>query len=395
MSKEERRVSHSLYVHIPFCEHICHYCDFNKVFIENQPVDAYIDALIEEMKQARARRRDGLVKTIYVGGGTPTALTATQLERLFSAIENLFDLSPLEEWTVEVNPDSADEDKLGVMKRYGVNRLSIGAQTFNQKLLADIGRTHSPEGVEQAVRKARSLGFTNLSIDLMLGLPNQSVADFERSVDRALSLDVEHISAYALKIEKQTVFYNRYKKGQLHLPPEDDDVAMYELLKKKTAAAGLDQYEISNFGKPGYESKHNLVYWRNEPYAGFGAGASGYENQVRYQNINPVAKYIEAVWATGEPRLRTHVVSRAECLEEAVFLGLRIRSGINKADFFARYGLDVESLFAKEIAEGKRKGLLEENDHVIRLTENGLLLGNEAFALFVAVLEDSELQGDH
>lgn len=381
-------MSTSIYVHIPFCEHICHYCDFNKVFLENQPVEAYIDALIKEMSHSNQAQTKLPIETIYVGGGTPTALTAPQLDRLLLAMHNELNLQDVIEWTVEVNPDSADRDKLTVLKKHGVNRLSFGVQTFSQPLLTEIGRTHSPESVFNAIKTAREIGFNNLSIDLMLGLPNQTVSDFEQSLEQALHLEIEHISAYMLKVEKQTVFFNRYKKGTLQLPPEEDDVAMYDLLKAKTAEQGLNQYEISNFGKKGYESKHNLVYWKNDSYAGFGAGSSGYEEGIRYQNINPIQKYIDAIVDTGKAKLREHPVPTAEMLEEAVFLGLRIREGISKIAFKNRYGYELDELFQDSIATGVKKGLLINTDKHLSLTEEGLLLGNEAFELFVAVLED-------
>ncbi|GAF15341.1 radical SAM family enzyme [Bacillus sp. JCM 19046] len=381
-------MSTSIYVHIPFCEHICHYCDFNKVFLENQPVEDYIDALIKEISVSKQAKNKVAIETIYIGGGTPTALTAAQLDRLFVAMHNLLNLQHVSEWTVEVNPDSADVEKLQVLKKHRVNRLSFGVQTFSQPLLTEIGRTHSPESVFSAIKTARDLGFTNLSVDLMLGLPNQTVQDFEQSLQTALQLDIEHISAYMLKVEKQTVFFNRYKKGTLRLPPEEDDVAMYELLKTKTAEQGLNQYEISNFGKAGYESKHNLVYWKNESYAGFGAGSSGYEEGIRYQNINPIQKYIDSINDSGKARLREHLVTTAEKLEEAVFLGLRIRKGLSKEAFKMKYGYELEELFLESIEEGLRKGLIVNTNKSLALTEEGLLLGNEAFELFVAVLED-------
>lgn len=184
------------------------------MFLENQPVEAYMDALIKEVERSKQAREQVPVKTIYIGGGTPTALTAVQLERLFVALHQLLNLKELIEFSVEVNPDSATTDRLNVMKRFGVNRLSLGVQTFSQPILTEIGRTHSPEGVNEAIQKARKSGFTNLSVDLMLGLPNQSVADFKESLEKALNLGVEHISAYMLKVEKQTVFYNRKKKAR-------------------------------------------------------------------------------------------------------------------------------------------------------------------------------------
>ena len=381
----------AIYVHIPFCEHICHYCDFNKVFLKNQPVQSYLDALLLEMKKDQAEYPSKDIQTIYIGGGTPTALTADQLSYLLKGMKEIFSLDHVKEWTVEVNPDSAEEDKLQALIDAGVNRLSIGVQTFDTQLLEMIGRTHRADSVIEAVKTARKVGFRNLSIDLMFGLPKQTPESFRDTLKQAFELDVEHISAYSLKIEEKTVFFNRQRKGTLQLPPEEHEVQMYQDLRAMSSEAGYTQYEISNFAKDGLESKHNIVYWDNASYFGFGAGASGYINGVRYQNIGPVNQYIAAVESGKPPRLNTHQVTKVEQLEEAMFLGLRKREGLDPDTFHTQYGVRFEEVYQKQIDEHLKNGLLEYHHGSLRLTSEGLLLGNEVFESFLAVLDEVEV----
>ncbi|ERN54699.1 radical SAM family heme chaperone HemW [Alkalihalophilus marmarensis] len=376
------------YIHIPFCEHICHYCDFNKVFLKNQPVDEYIQALLHEMHMTINEAKPDQLKTIYVGGGTPTALSAAQLRTLFAGMHSILPMEQIEEFTVEVNPDSSEEEKLAVMKEFGVNRLSIGVQSFDQSLLDAIGRTHSSDSVHDAVKRSREAGFDNLSLDLMFGLPHQSVEQFIDTIEKAAELGVEHLSAYSLKIEEKTVFFNRQRKGKLSLPPEEDEVTMYEELRKRTKAHGFVQYEISNFSKPGRESKHNLVYWNNDEYYGFGAGAHGYVNGVRHQNIGPVPKYIEAVNQKKLPYLNEHKVSRVEQIEEAMFMGLRKLNGVDLEELSKRYDKDLKKLYNDQIKDLSERGLLVGEQGMLKLTNEGLLLANEVFEQFLAVLEN-------
>ncbi|WP_100372233.1 radical SAM family heme chaperone HemW [Bacillus sp. FJAT-45037] len=379
------------YIHIPFCEHICHYCDFNKVFLKNQPVDQYIDSLLIEMKRTIERASIDTLKTIYIGGGTPTALSAEQLKHLFDGMHRILPMQDLVEFTVEVNPDSGEEDKLQVMKEAGVNRLSIGVQSFDTSLLQGIGRTHTSHSVYDAVQRSRQAGFDNISLDLMFGLPNQSVEQFIDTIEKASVLGVEHVSAYSLKIEEKTVFFNRQRKGKLSLPPEDDEVTMYQELQARTKQNGFDQYEISNFAKPGYESQHNLVYWNNDEYYGFGAGAHGYVNGVRNHNIGPISKYIQAIESGDLPYLQEHRVTKVEQIEEAMFMGLRKLAGVNLSTLSTRYNVDLKEVYRDQITNLTKRGLLEQDGDVLRLTDDGLLLANEVFEQFLAVLnEDME-----
>jgi oxygen-independent coproporphyrinogen-3 oxidase len=388
VSKGGKGMAKAAYVHIPFCEHICHYCDFNKVFLKNQPVDKYITSLLFEMERKMKQHPTQMLETVYIGGGTPTALTATQLNVLLRGMKEILPLEDLVEYTIEVNPDSMEEDQLIVLKENGINRLSMGVQTFDESLLKEIGRTHSEESVEDAVHRSRAAGFNNISLDLMFGLPGQRPVDFKRSIDKAMALGVEHLSAYSLKVEEKTVFYNRQRQGKLILPPEEDEIDMYKQLLAETKEAGYIQYEISNFAKQGFESQHNLVYWNNQEYYGFGAGAHGYVKGVRYQNHGPLPKYLKAIEEKVDPVLTEHQVSPIERIEEAMFMGLRKRKGVNLHEFNQLYGRSLQATFGKQIEILEKRGLLISNEQSIQLTDEGVLLSNEVFEQFIAVLEE-------
>jgi len=306
-----------IYIHIPFCHQICHYCDFNKVFFKNQPVDEYIEALGVEMKMFEEKYKDQLhIETIFLGGGTPTSLSPTQLDRLFQLIEQYIPTSNLQEFTSEANPDELTLEKLEVMKKNGVNRLSLGVQSFDEDILKRLGRTHSNDHVYKTIQMAKDIGFTNISIDLMYGLPGQSMEQWKDTLTKALALKLPHYSAYSLIVEPKTVFYNLMTKGKLILPGEDLEADMYEVLMKEMESKGIIQYEISNFSKPGFHSKHNNLYWDNVSYAGFGAGAHGYAQGKRYANIGPIKKYMDALASEAFPIQSTHEVTISEQMEE-------------------------------------------------------------------------------
>ncbi|WP_044747683.1 radical SAM family heme chaperone HemW [Bacillus alveayuensis] len=378
----------AVYIHIPFCEQICHYCDFNKFYIQYQPVDEYLTALYKEMQASFKRYSHNRIRTIFIGGGTPTALTAEQLDHLMNWIHELLDMRHIEEFTVEANPDNLTADKLSVLKNAHVNRLSIGVQTFQEDLLKKIGRTHTNEVVFKALKRAKKYGFDNLSIDLIYGLPGQSIEDFKKTLETALSLDLQHYSSYSLILEPKTVFYNLWRKGKLTLPPQEEEAAMYEMLMEKMEQKGFHQYEISNFACKGYESKHNLTYWNNEEYFGFGAGAHSYVNGVRRANIGPLKKYITSIERSGYAYLEEHEVTLAEKMEEQLFLGLRKTEGVSFNMFEQKFAKPLYSVFGEQIEAQKKKGLLFEKDGYIFLTHKGKLLGNEVFQAFLSVLNN-------
>lgn len=373
-----------IYIHIPFCQQICHYCDFNKVFIKNQPVDEYIEALNTEIQ---LRMQSGAInknpKTIFLGGGTPTALKPDQLSRLMEIIQHHFDVSSVNEFSSEANPDDLTREKMQILKDGGVNRLSIGVQSFHPELLKKIGRTHNNEEALQTIQSAKDSGFENISIDLMYGLPGQSMEDWTETLDIALELDLPHYSAYSLIIEPKTVFYNLMNKGKLRLPGEDLEAEMYGLLMRRMEEAGKRQYEISNFAQAGYESLHNLIYWNNDSYAGIGAGAHGYLNGTRYSNVGPLKRYIGLLTDGQLPILQSHEVPTKEKVEEELFLGLRKMNGVSSPRFREKFNMDLQSIFGEKIEQLIERGLLEWSNDSLRLTQQGKYLGNEVFQEFL------------
>lgn len=373
-----------IYIHIPFCHQICHYCDFNKVFFKNQPVDEYIEALGLEMKMFVEKYQKHLhIETIFLGGGTPTSLSPKQLERLFALIQKYIPSDYLEEFTSEANPDELTEEKLVVMKTNGVNRLSLGVQSFDEDILKRLGRTHSNEHVYQTLQLAKDIGFTNISIDLMYGLPGQTMEQWEVSLNKALSLNLPHYSAYSLIVEPKTVFYNLMTKGKLNLPGEDLEAEMYDVLMKEMELKGIHQYEISNFAQPGFHSKHNNLYWDNVSYAGFGAGAHGYVEGIRYANIGPIKKYIDTITNGEFPLFTTHEVTAKEQMEEEMFLGLRKVEGVNKKHFEKKFGLVLEDVYGQVLDKHiKRESILITNE-TVALTQKGRFIGNEIFQSFL------------
>jgi putative oxygen-independent coproporphyrinogen III oxidase len=375
----------SAYFHIPFCAQICYYCDFNKVFFHGQPVDEYLEAMENEMKRTVEAFPTDRLDTLFVGGGTPTVLEMKQLDFFLQSIYKHFRFSIHEvEFTFEANPNELSKEKLQLLKEAGVNRLSFGVQTFDDSLLKAIGRTHRYEDVMKTIALAKEIGFENISIDLMYGLPQQTLAQFQTDLEIAFSLDIQHISAYSLIIEPKTIFYNLMRKGKLPLPTEEEEAQMYEEAMRQMEIHGYRQYEISNYARPSFESRHNLTYWNNEEYYGIGAGAHSYVGGVRRANIKPINKYIETVQETGFPYLEVHHVTVSEQMEEEMFLGLRKTEGVSKQRFLEKFGMSVHDVFGRAIAAEKQKGLLEETQTHIRLTHRGKLLGNEVFQAFIA-----------
>nr|WP_108669592.1 radical SAM family heme chaperone HemW [Peribacillus acanthi] len=377
----------SAYIHIPFCQHICHYCDFNKMFVKGQPVEEYLDALKMEMKLALEKYPTKKLSTIFVGGGTPTALDETQLEKLCLSIEEILPFDEMDvEYTFEANPGDLSDEKLQILYNHGVNRLSFGVQSFNEELLHKIGRTHKPKDVYESIEKAQKAGFTNISIDLIYGLPGQTLNDFKETLLDALALELPHYSGYSLIVEPKTVFYNLQQKGKLSLPPQETEAAMYELLMEQMDKKGLIQYEISNFAKPGFESKHNLTYWNNDQYFGFGAGAHGYIGNTRVANFGPLKKYMEPINQNELPFIDVHEVTLVEKMEEEMFLGLRKIDGVSIEGFCQKFDKSPIEIFEKPIYELKAKELIKVDKYFISLTHKGKLLGNEVFQAFIGVL---------
>ena len=368
----------SAYVHIPFCTQICYYCDFSKVFIKNQPVDAYLEHLIQETRSYEI----GKLRTLYIGGGTPTALSAQQLAYLLTELPKVMDLSEVEEFTIEANPGDLDPDKIAVLKDSQVNRVSLGVQTFDNKMLKKIGRSHQEQDIYDNIRHLKQAGFDNISIDLIYALPGQTMDQVKENVAKAIALDIPHMSLYSLILENHTVFMNRMRRGKLPLPKEELEAEMFEYIIEELEKAGFEHYEISNFSKPGFESRHNLVYWDNAEYYGLGAGASGYVDGIRYKNHGPIRHYLEAVEA-GKARITEEHLTLEEKMEEELFLGLRKKTGVSKARFEEKFGVSFDQRYGQVVASLTEQGLLVPDDKQVRMTKRGLFLGDTVAEKFI------------
>ncbi|HEO2175600.1 TPA: oxygen-independent coproporphyrinogen III oxidase [Streptococcus agalactiae] len=368
----------SAYVHIPFCTQICYYCDFSKVFIKNQPVDAYLQALIREFRSYDITE----LRTLYIGGGTPTSISAVQLDYLLTELSRDLNLNTLEEFTIEANPGDLTVDKIEVLQKSAVNRVSLGVQTFNDKHLKRIGRSHNEVQIYSTIDALKTAGFQNISIDLIYALPGQTMDDVRSNVAKALSLNIPHLSLYSLILEHHTVFMNKMRRGKLHLPTEDLEAEMFEYIISEMERNGFEHYEISNFTKPGFESRHNLMYWDNVEYYGVGAGASGYLDGIRYRNRGPIQHYLKGV-SEGNARLSEEVLSKNEMMEEELFLGLRKKKGVSIGKFEQKFGTSFEKRYGQIVQELQSDGLLKENNGFIQMTKKGLFLGDMVAEKFI------------
>lgn len=401
-SVREQLESISLYLHIPFCHAKCHYCDFNSYAGMLGLREAYVEALRREIRQAgeRVRLEDGSprrCRTIFFGGGTPSLLPAGQVADILDEARAAFALDADAEITLEANPGTLEYGHLDELRVVGVNRLSMGAQSFDAGLLKWMGRIHSPEEIETAFRAARGAGFTSINLDFIFALPGQTLQQWERTLDRAIALGPEHLSLYSLIVEEGTPIFTWVKQGKV--VPADDDLAadMYELACAKLTTAGYRHYEISNWALPGHECQHNLTYWRNLPYLGLGAGAHSSYGGHRFADVRPIREYIKRVEAavdvSREPDIDTsdtpqrpasavsedEAISRELEMAETGILGLRLAEGISLATFAERFGCDFLDVFGARLSDAFAFGLLQREGDVVRLTTRGQLLGNEVF----------------
>ena len=375
-----------VYIHIPFCKQKCFYCDFPSFAGRERFIDSYLAALGRELELAAEKYGEqGRLKpaTVYVGGGTPSLLTLTQMEGLFAAIDKHINLDFVDEFTIEANPGTLTVDKLRLMKATGVNRLSIGVQSLDDDCLKTIGRIHTAQEVVESVRMAQEKGFDNISIDLMYGLPGQTMETLKASVEKALTLDVQHISIYGLQLEEGTVFSRQQEMGKLQLPDDEQVEMMYDYITEVLPANGYTRYEISNYALPGFESKHNCLYWQDVSYLGFGAGAHSYWQGSRYENPADIEQYISRISDGEILGYMEEQVGEKEHMEEFCFLGLRMTSGINKEKFKKIFNKDINSVFGEAIEAMKGKALLEETSTYLRLTKLGTKYGNVVFGGFI------------
>ncbi|MFK7693514.1 radical SAM family heme chaperone HemW [Paenibacillus sp. HJGM_3] len=381
--RQKTELPKAVYIHIPFCTNKCHYCDFNSYVLKGQPVQDYLDALEREMERTVTEVPARAIETVFVGGGTPTVLLPDQMRRFLQLVQTYFpDQAAGLEFSMEANPGTTDLEKLHAMKEGGVNRISFGVQSFDNALLLELGRIHNTDDVYRSLENAKAVGFDNLSIDLMFGLPKQTTAIMEDTLDKALALDLQHYSIYSLKIEENTLFHTLYHKNKLPLPDEEDELAMYLTIMRRLKEAGYEQYEISNFARPGRQSRHNSAYWRNESYYGIGAGAHGYMRGFRHVNIKGVQPYIEAT-RQGLPILERFEVTEQEAMEDFMMVGLRQLRGVKREEFRAQFGRELQEVFAAPLQRLIAQGMLISDGEGYRLSEQGLLFGNDVFAQFL------------
>lgn len=350
----------SLYIHIPFCAQKCWYCDFNSYSGKEMLIDDYMIALNKEIQSYSLHD----LKTVYFGGGTPSFIDEKHIKEILSNLD-----FKDAEITIEVNPGTVTKEKLETYLKAGVNRISMGLQATQNEILKDIGRIHTVEEFEKCYMLAREVGFKNISVDLMFGLPNQTLANVKESVEYILKLNPEHISCYSLILHSDT-----NKK----LPSDEEEREMYHYIVNTLKEAGYVHYEISNFAKPGYESKHNLAYWNQEEYVGVGAGASSYVNGVRYTNVKDLQEYINGV----KPEIE-ETQTEEDKLREYIILQLRLISGLSIKVANEKFGVDIENKFNNEIKKMKNYDLLEIKDDYMRLTTKGLDLANIVWEEFV------------
>jgi oxygen-independent coproporphyrinogen-3 oxidase len=372
-----------LYLHIPFCAKRCHYCDFNTYEGMESLAPQYCEALVKDMDLSLAAGSQGPLKSIFFGGGTPSLLEPKFIASLIDAAQQRFGFEEGIEITLEANPGTADLQKFAAYREAGVNRISFGFQAMQDSHLSDLGRIHSSGESAAAWGLARKAGFENMSLDLMFGLPGQSLAQWRESLDWALSFGPQHLSFYGLTLEPGTRFHSLHEKGLLALPEEDLQADMYEQGIAALAKAGLRQYEISNFALPGKESRHNQLYWRNRPTLGLGAGAWSYVGGERTGREKNPYKYIEGVLAGRLPIKERECLDGPKARAEAVYLGLRLNEGIDLGLWKEETGFDFMEEFgtvAKGLAES---GLLELDERRIRLSSKGFPLSNQVFAAFL------------
>lgn len=368
----------SLYIHIPFCIRKCRYCDFLSGPADVSVHEQYVSRLEKEIISAANGCREYRVVTVYFGGGTPSILSADSIVRLVEVIHRNFDVAQDAELTIEINPGTVDADKLQAYRNAGINRLSIGLQSALNKELCLLGRIHTIDEFESTYRTARKIGFNNINIDLMSALPGQSKSDYLKSLQYVCDLQPEHISSYSFQLEEDTWFWNHQE--EFDWPSEELDRELYELTENFLSKAGYERYEISNYSLPGYESRHNSVYWMRDNYWGFGLGASSLMNNVRYKNTEDMSEYLSGIYRVECEELTTEAQ-----MEEFLFLGLRLMRGVSVEAFESLFGVDIQRIYGDIIDDLVNKELLEYDDKrtALRFTRRGIDVSNYCLAQFI------------
>ncbi len=368
-----------VYIHIPFCVQKCVYCDFLSAPATRERQQAYLDALKREIVEEAKNYSDYVIETVFFGGGTPSILEAEDIAECLGLLEECYSMSRDTEITLEMNPGTASREKLEGLKKAGVNRLSIGLQSAHNEELKLLGRIHTWEDFLYTYEMARSVGFTNINIDLMSALPGQSLKTWEDTLNRVLKLEPEHISAYSLIIEEGTVLYDRLEQYP-PIPSEEEDRTMYQRTKQLLSEKGYERYEISNYAQKGFESRHNTLYWVRKAYAGFGLGASSMVADRRWSNTGDMASYLDT---NIDKKEEFHTLTKEECMEEYMFLGLRMMKGVSVQGFFDCFGRDMEDVYGKVIEKWIKEGFLQKNGDRICLTDKGIDVSNVILAEFL------------
>lgn len=373
-----------VYIHIPFCRSRCSYCDFATGAYDGPLAERYVAAVEREIAAFAPGAEASEIDTIYFGGGTPSLLSPLQVGRLLRAVRERFSLTTDAEVTMEMNPGTVSPQALSEFRRLGVNRASFGAQTFDDRELRRLGRVHTAADVRRTIDHLRAAGFRNVSFDLIAGLPAQTLSAWSRNLDEALKLRPEHLSLYLLEVHEGTPLAEHIRRGREPRPDEDLAAEMFRLMLDKTAAAGYEHYEISNFCRPGYESRHNTKYWTGLAVYGFGCSAHSFDGaRHRWANERDAARYT-ALWEAGRSAVVESVhLDEHEAQAEAVFLGLRLMRGLSLPQHRATFGTDLTTAYAADLARLTEAGLILMEDERLRLTRAGALLSNEVFAAFV------------
>lgn len=372
-----------LYIHIPFCRQKCLYCDFPSFAGKEGMMQAYVDALTAEIKSRRKEYPKKKVVSVFFGGGTPTALEIPMLEQLMQAVWENWDIAEDAEITTEANPGTLDREMVNALKKMGFNRLSMGVQAWQNRLLKELGRIHTIEGFLENYQAVREAGFENVNVDLMFALPHQTMADWQETVKNITALQPEHISAYSLIIEEGTPFFDRYEKGLLEPASEELDREMYHWAVDYLAEMGYGQYEISNFAKKGRQSRHNRIYWQAEEYLGMGLGSHSYMEGTRFHNRYDLQGYIAAKGDVSLLKEEVEVITETDALAEFMFLGLRLTEGVSFDRFRTRFGRKLYEIYGTQVRELIDVGLLAEDATGIRLTRRGIDVSNVVFEKFL------------
>ncbi len=373
-----------LYLHIPYCLHKCGYCDFNSHPENREESTHYVEALLKELKAYSPVLKNYTIPTVFMGGGTPTILPPSQLKKILHTVQQSFNLTPDCEITIEANPATIKLQTLQEIRTAGYNRISIGVQSFDERELQLLERVHNEDEIHSTVRRARSAKFENLSMDLMFALPDQTMEKWQSHLKQAIAKNPDHLSTYNLTIEPATAFFKLHERGKLCLPPEDTQLEMYETTMQTLEDAGYQQYEISNFAKPGMESQHNINYWNNGEYLGVGAGASSYLNGERFKNTNLPSIYIREIGIKENAIETRERLEPIHAMGETLMLGLRLLKGISIDVFENRFQVSFQKVYGNVLEPLLNQDLITFNQNRIALSRKGLFLADSVILKFMA-----------